>query len=253
MDPAEVDSTNAISLSIHKRQADGSFSGALDLTDSGTKLYTGDRVRLTYRAPFESYVYIINFSNSGGTALVYPRRPELNSPIAANSEKSFLFDLTNRENVQGAVTEEAVVIVTRQRVDTPNLNDLLRNYSKHDELTKSARVRSLTEQEKRELRDLAAKILLPRLPQSELISTVYQQVTEKQSKKKIISSVIRKLGCGALSVWLGGLFGAGCNAVAGRLSAMEPVEDDISNVVYAKAGTTDEKMYMRLAFQHTAR
>src|ERR1043165_807406 len=235
-----IEDDQSVSLTFHK-VVNGTAGPALDLTNPSLKFYTGDLVRVVYKAPFDSYVYIVNASTSGGTTLQYPRRPEQNEKIAANQSKNFSFKLTNPEAVSGLVNEELVLVISRVKVDNPMLNDLLKNYSELDDLKKRiARAGSATAEQKGKLKELETATKLPDPPRefrSQSNSTTIQKA-QGSSKATKAAKVIGRIACNVASGWLGGLFRVACGT--GIFGATEFEEDD-SNVVQASPQGNTER------------
>src|ERR1051325_8765888 len=119
-----IEDNQAVDLSFHK-VVNGKEGPALDLTDSNLKFATGDTIRVEYKAPFDSYIYIVNATTSGRTEVQYPRRQEQNLKIPANEQKGFSFRLTNPGGVSGVIKEDLVFVISPSQVNNPTFTELL--------------------------------------------------------------------------------------------------------------------------------
>jgi hypothetical protein len=241
-----IDKNAAVKLTFHK-VVNGQESAALDLTDPRLEFLTGDLVKVWYEAPFYSYVYIVNFSNAGGTKLQYPRRQEQNAVIPANNRKPFHFRLNNKENVPGTIYEDLIFIISRTKIENPTLNSLLNASESLDQLNTTIRQsgQAPSPQQVAQQRELAKRAELPAPPPAVLSPAPQQQTTTTGKVLKVLG----KIGCTALSMWLGGTL----NVICGLFSAdYVDVEEDSSYTIKASPAQATEKMFMRLTFQHEA-
>lgn len=246
-----IDPTDAVTLTFHK-VTEGVESEALDLTNPALSFRTGNIVRVKYKASYESFVYIVNSSSSGGATLQYPRSVAQNVAIPANEVKAFSFRLTNREGVRDPVREELILIVSRTVIKTPSLNNVLEKSARLDQLNRDI-ARSGEPPSRSQIRqqeELEQQARLPNPPE-ELKNFDAQPISVDQKlKKQSKTKTFAKIACGVLAGWLGPVFRIGC-AVAG-LGAAEFVEDSTSNTIAATPSGQTDRLFLRLSFEHSS-
>lgn len=243
-----IEEDQAVELTFHKI-VDGKEGPALDLTDPNLKFLTGDVVRVEYKAPFDSFVYIVNATTSGRTELQFPRRSEQNVKIPANQTKGFSFRLTNRSGIAGPVKEDLVFVISPVQVNSPTLNELLANYAQLDQLNKEIQQKGrATPEQNQQVKQLESATKLKDAP-AEFLVEAQEKISKKVEGNKVVKTakVIGRIACTIASSWLGGLFKTACSG--GIFGAAEFEEDD-GNVIHGSPETKTEKLFIRLSFQH---
>ena len=120
----DVKDSQWMSLTLHKQIVDsnGHVTGkgpALNTADPNLTFHTGDKAVLSYKASFDSYIYVVNVS-ADGTTLFFPQNTASNTLIPANTVRDFTFHLAG-----AAGQEDFIAIVSRAKIDNPKLNNVI--------------------------------------------------------------------------------------------------------------------------------
>jgi len=97
------------------------------LTDSEieTGFKTGEVVVVRVKSPYPYYIYVVNASEWDGTTLQYPSDSTENVEIAAGQIRDFAFSLENPNNKPATGREELLVMLTKTKIESPELSDIL--------------------------------------------------------------------------------------------------------------------------------